>query len=195
MAIKKRTKIDSKAFATREEGPTDGGSQAKHPLLRGIAGDVYAFVKNNPRCTRDDISRGLSMKSSTATARVKELIDEGYIIEPYGERKLNRSGVRAKVLVATDRAKGGTPLSRILVAIELTIDCNGVYGVRASIVGGEQQRAGATVIATKKLTIVAPHPDSYSTPSEEGTVQRIGPTEIMQYAADTILDGDFEVTN
>lgn len=122
---------------------------------------MYQFINANPNSTRDDVSRGLGLKSSTATARIKELIDEGYIYEPQGIRKRNRSGVRSKVLRLTSRKAGGDPLDRVRVELTLTIDYNGRYGVRAKVVDGQPQSDNSVPIKTQRITITAPHPDSY----------------------------------
>ena len=41
---------------------------------------VYDFIADHPDCSYNDISRGLGLHHNTATARIKELRDLGYVI-------------------------------------------------------------------------------------------------------------------
>lgn len=167
-------------------------SDARSAHLQGLRLDVWQFINDNPGCTREDISRGLSLKSSTATARIKELIDEGFVIEP-GARKLNRSGVRAKVLMLNpDRKAGGKPLDHVRVEVTLTIDCNGVYGARAKVVDGKQQTGKAIPILGKRVTITAPHPDSYKSAFLEDELAPVSRMEIRDHLND-IVDADYTI--
>ena len=131
------------------------------------------------------------MKSSTATARVKELIDEGYIWEPPA-RRAGRSGVLSKTLAATERKTGASPLDRVQIEIELTIDCNGNYGARASVVGAPLPPPYTTTIQRKRITLTAPHPDTYSRPTNapSGGVSVLKPGE-KRATANDIIEGDF----
>jgi len=115
------------------------------------------FVGNNPNCTRADVARSLKLPNNVATARIKELIDEGFLYEPIGVRKRNPSGVNAKVLHVTDQKAGAKPLDRVRVEVELAIDCNGNYFVHhARVVGGVTKPKGYRKVATKRFTITAP---------------------------------------
>jgi hypothetical protein len=188
MAIKKRSS-EARESSTRASYHDDSSTDARHPFLHGLRQDVYYFVQANPNCTRDDVSRGLSLKSSTATARIKELIDEGFIFEPPGIRKENRSGVRAKVLRVTDRQQGGKPLDRVRIEIELTIDCSGNYGARARVVGGDPTGHPAHVIKKQNVTITAPHPSTYASLFTEGEVVPVSRYELQAHAED-IIEGE-----
>lgn len=189
MAIKKRKNIpDPSIEATeRDDNPeTDG----RNPILSGLRQDVYQFVKLNPRSTRRDVAQGLGLPNNVATARIKELIDEGLLIEPPGITKRNKSGVRAKVLQISQRPAGGKPLDRVRVEVVLTIDCNGVYGAEAHVVDGQPQTGRPHKILAKKITVTAPHPDTYAAAMDENTVAPVSRHE-LQHGADDIIDADY----
>jgi hypothetical protein len=122
------------------------------------------FIGNNPNCTRRDVAKGLALPNNVATARIKELIDEGYIHEPLGVRKRNPSGVNAKVLLVTDQKAGAKPLDKVRVEVELAIDCNGNYYVSEAHVlnsgyiatpSGAQPN-GYRKVKVQRFTITAP---------------------------------------
>lgn len=190
MAIKRRaTKVppETPYASTVEDDHTKGRSN----MLQGLRLDVYNFVKINGPCTRDDISKGLSLKSSTATARVKELLDDGFFMEPSGMRKLTRSGVKARCLVVSDRAQSGSePLDKVLVEVTLTIDRNGVYGAAAHVVGGAIQTGASTTLTSKRIRIPAPHPDTVSAPAEDATVTKVSRADTLRNL-DDIIDADY----
>lgn len=163
-------------------------SDVRHPFLTGLRYQVYMFIDDNPYCTRKDISKGLGLAGSTATARVKELIDEGFVSDVSGMTKLNNTGVRARCLHVTTRQTRGNPLDKVNVVVELTIDCNGVYGARARVVGGKPQYTHATTIAKKTIKLTAPHPDTYSSEFAEEKVSRISRAEVLSNA-ELIIDG------
>lgn len=188
MAIKKRTSKPDTAEAGYVE---DGQSEARHPLLNGLWLDVYRFVGANPHCTRRDVARGLDLPNNVATARIKELIDEGYLLEPLGVRKTNSSGRTARVLQATDRQTGGTKLDKVKIEVALTIDCNGVFGATARVIGGKQQAEQTTVISKKKLVLTAPHPDTYASEFTKSRVAKVSRMELIGDNADLIIDADF----
>jgi hypothetical protein len=116
------------------------------------------FIGNNPKCTRRDVAQGLKLPNNVATARVKELIDEGFVYEPVGIRKLNPSGVNARVLEVTDQKAGAKPLDRVRVEVRLAIDYNGNYYVEdAFVVGGSRDEPkGYRHVKTQRFTMTAP---------------------------------------
>lgn len=190
MPIKKRKSLP-KDEAVEASTFEEDGSTARHPHLQGLRQDVYQFVKANSHCTRDDVARGLGMKSSTATARIKELIDEGFLIEPMGVRKENASGVRAKVLAVTARPQGGSPLDKVRIEINLAIDHNGQYHASAHVVSGASTIAGQKhTIKRQRITLTAPHPDTYKGATAAETVARLNRMELQAHA-DDIIDGEF----
>ena len=193
MPIKRRSKIDEGATKATEVHETS--SDARSDALQGLHLDVYRFVKDNPNCTRDDVARGLQMKSSTATARIKELIDEGYLMEPPGVRKTNRSGVSAKCLHVTQRAEGGPRLDKVRVEVSLTIDCDGNYGAEAKVVGGGFQRSRTHIIKRQRITITAPHPDTYKSLLTDEAVARLTRAEIEAHVGETIDADEYTVIN
>lgn len=193
MPMKRRAKVDTSATKATElrESPSDARADA----LQGLHLDVYRFVQNNPNCTRDDVARGLRMKSSTATARIKELIDEGYLMEPPGMRKTNPSGVSAKCLHTTVRPQGGAKLDKVRVEVMLTIDCDGNYGASAKIVGGSPQRTRTHVIKRQHITITAPHPDTYKSLLTDAAVERLTRAEVQAHVGEVIDADSYTVVN
>lgn len=191
MPIKKRSTIPDpslRADFSRRDNERDGRS----PELQGQRYDVWQFIRDNGGCTRDDVARGLSMKSSTATARVKELIDLGYVVEPPGMRKRTRSDVMARCLVLSDRKPGGRVNERVRVEVTLTIDCNGVYGASARVVGGLMQSGKPSPILRKLITLIAPPIDSYEAYINPDTVAPVSRLQ-LQGEADQIIDADYEI--
>ena len=189
MAIKLRSTVST---TSQTDFSRDDYSDARSPELQGLRYSVWQFVRDNPRVTRDDISRGLGMKSSTITARVKELIDLGYLIEPPGITKLNSSGVRARVLMLSDRKACGKVNDKVRVEVTLTVDCNGVYGVTARVVNGLKQSGRATPIATKQMTLTAPPTASYDAFLDTSTVAPVSRLNLQQHA-DQIIDADYKI--
>ena len=190
--IKKRKSVPDQKVEATEHSHAEDVKGGRHPLLHGQHQDIYQFVKTNDRCTREDISIATGIKSSTATARVKELIDEGFVLEVPGMRKENRSGVRAKVLTISERATGGNVLDKVRIEVVLTIDCNGVYGAIANVVKGKRQASQAFVIAKKRITLTAPHSDTYKSRSSTEKVAHVSRHEAQAHAED-IVDADYVV--
>jgi hypothetical protein len=170
--------------ATTSEDTQQAG---RNPMLQGLRKDVYDFVKRNPDCTRAMVTKGTGIRSSSATARIKELIEQGFLFEP-GSRVRNSSGVMSKCLRCTSRMQGGKPLDKVRVELTLTIDCNGVYGVVARIPNGKPQQSHAVPIKHQSTTITAPHPDAYNLPDASGSVavSRVSRIEVETYAGDII---------
>lgn len=187
MAIKKRKSLPTED-ATKASSFDEDQTTARHPHLTGLRQDVYYFVQANQPCTRDDVSRGIGLKSSTCTARVKELIDEGFLIEPPKLRKENRSGVRVKCLTVSDRPAGGSPLDRVRVEIELYIDSLGNYHAKAEVVGGVSGARKRQLIKRQRVTLTAPHPSTYEAATASETVTPISRYELQSHA-DDIIDG------
>lgn len=187
MAIKRRKTLPEPTNTAEAE--PDSEEAMRSPELQGQRYEVWQFIGNNSYCTREDVSRGLGLKSSTATARIKELIDLGYVVEPPGMRKENRSGVKAKCLVLSDRKAGGTINDRVRVEVTLTIDCNGVYGASARVVNGLPQSGNPTPIKRQIITVIAPSTGfSGSTgPEPLAPVSKLD----LQLNADQIIDADY----
>lgn len=193
MPIKKRSKsAREKVSADLGRSTEEERAEGRSSTLQGLHLDVYRFVRDNPNCTRDDVSRGIGLKTSTCTARIKELIDEGYLFEPPGVRKPNPSGVKVRVLHVTERPEGGQPLENVRIELDLTIDCNGTYGARARVVNGHPQTGIAHVIRTRQITVKAPHPDTYRSVLDDGTVAKVSRMELTEHAED-IIDADYKV--
>jgi DNA-binding Lrp family transcriptional regulator len=171
----------------------DDPSDRRHPLLNGLRKDIYDYIEAFPNSTRAQIADGLRMRSSTATARIKELIDEGYVFET-GVRQRNKSGVMSKCLQVTDRPQGGKPNDKVRVEVTLTIDHNGVYGATAHVVGGKKQSGKAFKIKSQRVTLTAPHPEAYKSSkraeNENPTATVINRLELQSGNGD-VIDADF----
>ena len=187
MAIKKSKNVPDPT--TKVNYGEDSKHEARHPHLSGLRQDVYYFIQHNPNSTRRDVAKGLGLPNNVATARIKELIDEGFLWEPPNIRKENSSGVRARVLRVTDRREGGHALDRVRVEVELTIDCNGVYGATAHVVGAPLQAKNAFPILKKRITVTAPHPDTYKSSVQKNDVTPISRYELQSGQGD-ILEGE-----
>lgn len=190
MTINKRKNPPRETAKARPRSEQHDRTRARNPFLSGLRQDIYQFVQANPNCTRRDVAMGINLPNNVATARIKELIDEGYLFEPPGTRKRNPSGVSAKVLRVSDRPAGGSPLDRVNLLVTLTIDHNGVYGASARVVGGGQQSAIAHPIMTKRISVTAPHPDAYKSLLDAENVATVSRMETEQYA-DDIIDADY----
>lgn len=160
--------------------------------LQGLRLDVYRFISFNPHCTREDVAKGLELKSSTATARIKELIDAGYVFEPQGVRKTSSYGVRSRVLQVTDRPMSGVKNDRVAVEVTLTIDCNGVYGATARVVNGKPQSGRTRPLSAKRLTLLAPPPAVIAAQADHSEVVRESAID-LQLSGDQIIDGDYKI--
>lgn len=190
MPIQKRKNIPDPTSTASflEDEPDD----ARSPELQGQRLDVWQFINWNYHCTRDEVAKGLGLKSSTATARIKELIDLGYVVEPPGVKKLNSSGVMARVLQLSARKPGGAANDRVRVEVTLTIDCNGVYGATARVVNGLPQTGRATPILTKPMTLIAPPTASYAGEISTDTVAPVSRLS-SQLNADEIIEAEYTI--
>lgn len=157
------------------------------------------FIGNNPQCTRSDVAKGLRLGMSSATARIKELIDEGFVHEPLGVRKRNSSGVNARVLQVTEQAAGSKPLDKVRIEVELAIDCNGNYYVAqayvvnsayvTSLVGN--QPVGYRKVKTQRFTVTAPRVKAparpmYSLDQDEAPVVRMTRADLFDVQGEII---------
>ena len=195
MAIKKRKEPPRETTQARSRSEQHDRTRARNPFLSGLRQDVYQFVAANPNTTRRDVAIDLKLPNNVATARIKELIDEGYLFEPPGVTKRNPSGVRAKVLQVSDRPAGGSPLDKVRVEVSLVIDCNGNYYAEAEVIGGEPKhllRTKAHVIKRQRFTITAPHPDSYKSAFSDENTSTVSRMETENYA-DDIIDADYQI--
>jgi hypothetical protein len=191
MSIKKRTSIPPQSVQT-DFSRKDDEANGRSPELQGQRYDVWQFIRDNPMCIRDDVSKALGLKASTATARVKELIDLGYVVEPPGATKVGRSGVKGRCLVLSARKAGGVVNDRVRVMVTLTIDCNGVYGASAYVIGGLHQTGAATPILSKPLTLTAPPAASYAASLDPSDVAPVSRLDTQQHASQ-IIDADYEI--
>lgn len=128
----------------------------------GMHLDVYLFVKDNPGCTRRDITTGLALRSGSSTARVKELLDRGLLIErgtvvdPLTKKTVN-------TLYAPTDYQHKAPRDRVRINVYLLVDEDGCYHAYAKVDGGQafDKKKRSTVVLTKEITIIAPYPNEY----------------------------------
>jgi hypothetical protein len=163
----------------------------RSPDLQGLRLDVYQFIRSNAYCTRDDIAKGLGLKTSTATARTKELIDLGYVIDDVS-RKRNKSGVMSRCLVVSDRIQGGHVNEKLRVQLTLTVDAGGRYGLIAKVVGGFDQRGKARAVMRKYITLTLPAKDGLTATLSEEKVAKVTRLDSQQHAGQ-IIDGDYKI--
>lgn len=190
MPIQKRKALPPPTTHVHDRTAEDDAKGLRSPILQGQHLDVYHFIQTNPNCTRDDVARGIGLKSSTATARIKELIDEGYVMEPPGMRKRNRSGVRSKCLHVTEQKQGAKPLDRVRINVELHVDSMGRYHARAYVIDGWPEQQNTQRIKQTRITMTAPHPDTYRSKIVDDEVATVSKHETQTHAED-IIDADF----
>lgn len=158
MAIKKRTNIPPPTTNVSPESMYDDDeTRARNPFLQGLRLDVYHFVLANEPCTRNDVASGLKLRMSSATARIKELIDEGILYEPNGKYKINPSGVKAKLLAVATENVGKAPRDRVVIDVEVFVAPNGWYYAKAAISGRHPDpHQKLQRVATKQISMVLP---------------------------------------
>jgi hypothetical protein len=134
--------------------------KGRNPELRGQKLDVYLFVKRHKYCTRNDVAKALGMKSSTATARIKELIDAGIIYET-NKKVIGSAGVSNKTLFVSENATHKSPKDRVRIKVSLIVDEGGNYHAKAEVIGGFPVEGKPHVVLTKEITLIAPYPNEY----------------------------------
>lgn len=136
--------------------------KGRNPVLNGLKFDVYKFIKDNPGCTRGDVAKGCALKSSTATARVKELIDDGIVYSSKDRRKKDRSGVTVQTLYVSEDALHKRPKDKVLVRVSLKVDASGNYRAEAHVVGeAPRNRSISHTVMVKDVVLQAPYPSEY----------------------------------
>lgn len=136
----------------------DAEIRGRNPTLQGQTLDVYYFIKQNPDCTRADVTQGCSLRSSSATARVKELIDMGLVHSSPARTKISsKTGKRVQVLRAMEEGLHKKPRDSVNVIVTLQVDAAGNYHAKARVLG-ELLRQGKVVdVMTKDVTVIAPY--------------------------------------
>ena len=136
--------------------------KGRNPSLQGQHLEVYQFIKDNPGCVRSDVTRGCGLRGTSATARVKELIDTGFVHSSSERTKLNpRTRKRVQTLWPMDHAMHRKPKDKVLVTVTLQVDEGGNYHATAKVFA-ELPTVGRTVnVMTKEVTLLAPYPSEY----------------------------------
>jgi hypothetical protein len=76
--------------------------------------------------------------------------------------------------------------------VTLTIDCNGVYGATAYVIGGASQTGAATPILAKPVTLTAPPTASYEASLDPADIAPVSRLDSQQHAGQ-IIDADYEI--
>lgn len=136
----------------------DPAISGRSDALTGQRYDVYLFIKMHPKCTRRVVARGLGLISSTATARIKELIDEGFVIEPPEKIISPYTGILVGTLIASTESASVPQRDQVRIEVVLTLDVNGRYGATAYVVDGLRQQLSPPpkAIVTRKITLKSP---------------------------------------
>lgn len=124
--------------------------------------DVYLFVKDNPACTRRDVAKALGLRSSSATARVKELIDRGLLMER-GTTVDTLTKKTVNCLFAPTDFQHKAPRDRVRVIVKLIVDEKGNYHAAAEVVDERitPKKVRRHTVMTKEITLIAPYPNEY----------------------------------
>lgn len=146
-------------YATTVTPENELETKLRSYVLQGLRFDVFQFVKANPGVTREAVARGLGLRAQSATARIKELIDNGFLVE--GDTTKNRSGVSAKQLYVVNEAQHRRPPDKVRIEVLLSVDPSGNYHARAQVVDGNTPTGIARVVKRQKITMVAPNPTEY----------------------------------
>lgn len=138
-------------------------SRGRNPFLQGLRLDVYNFILANKDCTRADVTKGLSLRSSSATARIKELIDEGLIYEPRGVRKRNGSGVAARALRVSPEGASAAVRDHVQIKVDLFVDTAGYYYAECEVVNGPVLQAlEKTKVESKTITVMVDRQEAFA---------------------------------
>jgi hypothetical protein len=134
----------------------------RNPHLQGQLFDVWQFIVQNPGCCRSDVTRGCGLRGTSATARVRELIDMGLVHSDSSRLKRDaRTGKNVQTLWPLRDAVHRKPKDRVLVKIVLQVDEEGNYHASAKTLG-ELPRSGRCVdILVKHVMLLAPYPSEY----------------------------------
>jgi len=158
----------------------DTEQRGRNPELMGMHLDVYLFIKDNPGCTRRDVTTGLALRSGSATARIKELIDRGLLIErgtvvdPLTKKTVN-------TLYAPTDFQHKAPRDRVRVNVYLLVDEDGCYYAYAKVEGGYEfnKKKHTAVVLTKRITIIAPYPNEYMSHFVKDTLAIVHPRDTL----------------
>lgn len=175
------------AVTVTPEFETD--QKGRNPELTGMHHDVYMFVKDNPACTRRDVAKALGLRSSSATARVKELIDRGLLME-HGTTVDSLTKKTVRCLYAPTDYQHKKPRDRVLVRVQLIVDEAGNYHATAHVVGGKTVAVELRrhVVMDKELTLIAPYPNEYRSMFVKEKLSKVEPRDTLANSK-LIIDG------
>jgi predicted transcriptional regulator len=162
--------------------------KGRNPALIGLKHSIYMFINANPGCTRNDVAKKLGMKSSTCTARIKELIDLGLVIE-HGEVK-STYGVTNAMLFASKEMLHRVPKDSVKIEVFLMIDEQGNYFAEAKVVEGVPKKFAKKPrkIASKTIKMLAPYPNDYRHLFVKDTVSKYCPRKDQLLSVENVID-------
>lgn len=167
----------------------DTDQRGRNPTLTGQHHDIYMFVKEHEGCSRREVTAGLALRSSSSTARIKELIDSGLIIEN-GTKvdRISRKSVRT-LYAATDYLHK-TPKDRVRINVYLIVDEEGNYHAHAKVDGGATLKPhhSSHVVMTKEVVVLAPYPNEYRSKFLKEDLEVVSPRDTLANAK-LIIDG------
>jgi len=142
--------------------------------------DVYLFIKDNPGCTRRDVTTGLALRSGSATARIKELLDRGLLIER-GTVVDQLTKKTVNTLYAPTDFQHKAPRDRVRINVYLLVDENGNYHAYAKVEGGQEfdKKKHTVLVLTKEITIIAPYPNEYRSHFVSDLVTTVHPRDTL----------------
>lgn len=86
----------------RGSDTSEAAAESVAELTGRLRTAVYRFIVDNDGASCDHIEQALNLRHQTASARVNELMRQGWIIDS-GERPLTRSGRKAVLWKKNDR--------------------------------------------------------------------------------------------
>jgi hypothetical protein len=149
------------SYVSRVTSETDSEIRGRNPSLNGQKHEIYMFIKEHPGCTRGDVARATKIKSSTCTARIKDLIDLGFVAASKSRRIKDRSGVSVETLYALDAHLHKKPRDKVLVTVSLQVDEAGRYHAIAKVLGELPASGRRVTVMEKEITVYAPYVSEY----------------------------------
>jgi hypothetical protein len=149
------------SYVSRVTSELDTEIRGRNPALTGQKHEIYMFIKDHPGCTRGDVSRYTKIKSSTCTARIKDLIDLGFVAASKQRRTKDKSGISVETLYALDDALHKKPRDKVLVTVKLFVDEAGRYHAAAKVLGELPVSGVLHSVMEKDVTVYAPYASEY----------------------------------
>jgi len=149
------------SYVSRVTSELDSEIRGRNPSLNGQKHEIYLFIKEHPGCTRGDVARATKIKSSTCTARIRDLIDLGFVSASKSRRVKDRSGVSVETLYALKDHLHKKPKDRVLVTIKLMVDEAGRYHAAAKVLGELPVSGALHTVMEKEVTVTAPYVSEY----------------------------------